>query len=454
MELKNREFSGIIKEGISTSDTEGKYLVFLLNLTPNDTSLKPIWARNEVQGSRFSRWVDINTKAIISSGSYYPLYPGMKVNVRFRTDALESCYITNVISDIPLIDKTSNRDNFYLINKTKKNSWIYQDDDRGITHIMHDGGSSNIVLEKEKIVLHTGQPIGDGIKGTLISNALEIGATGTKLEFGDNSIILDSTGITFKCGNNILTMTDNSTKILSSGSLDLVSEKNINFQGKNLFLTGLEEAHLYSNVTRLTGNTQLALSSNVVTIDGISSTFIKGGQVTIEGLLRTKIIGPTVELSSLTNMSISSMGALTMSSQATIISGASTVINGANIFMDGMIVHGMSAAASISASMIAMNLGLNTGMDVANAALVTSLGFSDPFSATTNSIITSTATGVARPVGEILRHVAVPADAGAGVSEKIAYVTSSDAIYNLLVKDYFVDLKHTYDIKTIGGYIP
>ena len=454
MELKGKEFFGIIKDGISNADTEGKYLVYLPSLTPNDTSQKPIWARNEVQGSRFSRWVDINTRSILSSGSYYPLYSGMKVNVRFRTDSLESCYITNVISDIPLIDKASNRDNFYLINKTKKNSWIYQDDDRNITHIMHDAGSSNIVLEKERVVLHTGVPIGNGINGTLISNALDIGATGTKLEFRNNSIIMDATGIILKAGNTTFTISDAGIKFGASGNLDLISEGNMNIQGKNLFLTGVEEAHLYSNVTRITGNTQLALSSNVITMDGITSTFIKGGQVTVEGLIRTKISGPTLELSALTNMSISSNATLTMNSQSTILSGSSTVIDGANIFMDGMIIHGMSAATSIAQSMIAMNLGLNTGMDLANAGLVSSLGFSDPFSATTNTIITSTATGVARPVGQILKHDVVPADAGAGVSEKIAYVASSDAIYNLLVRDPFNDLKNTYDIKTIGGYIP
>lgn len=446
MDLKNNEFIGIIREGIDGISVEGKYLIYIPELMASDETLKPVWLKNEVQGNRFSRWLDLSAGVVLSSGSYYPLQPGMTVNIKFRSDELESGYITNVISHIPLPDTIRNRDTFYLLNKTTKNSWIYQDDNRGITHLMHNAGTSNVILDDDGITLHVGTPINNGIAGTSTENALSVGKSGTKLEFGNNSIIIDETGIMLTAGNSVISLTENGIQVLSTGQLDLVGEKNVNVKGKNLFLTGVEELHTFSNVTRLTGNQQLTLASNVITLDGVSSTFIKGGQVTIEGLIKTKIKGPIFDLSALTNLSMSAP-LLTISSQMLTLTGASTVLNGASIFMDGMITHGLSTATATANAMTSMNIGLDLGTDAANMAIVTSLGMNDMISGVVNSVLTSTVTGVARPVGEIMRPVIVPADIGIGVSEKITYVAGTDASYNQIVKEPFSNLREKHNIK-------
>lgn len=435
--IKGHEYIGVIAESIGDKSS-GKYLVHIRELMGADDTYKPIWVRNEVLGNRFSRWLDFNSKTIKSSGSYFPLKEGMIVNVKFRGNTMESGYISNIVSYLPLVDKPGARDTFYLLNKTVNDSWIYQDDARNITHLMHSGGKSNIVLDDQSITLQTG--------GKLKTNGFEVSDTGTKMEFGNSAIYMDSTGIIFKVGDTVATLSETGIIVKSQGNIELESNNSMKLKSKNLSMSTTEELTLYSSVLRLTGAQQAALNSNVVNINSLLHTNIESqAQVNISGLMKTKIESPIVDISSLTNLNLA-CPVITLSGQTTNISGTSLNLSGGSIAMDGIISHGLGVASATNSSMTSMNLSLGLSTDAANLSLVTSMGNSDMVSGIANAAMVQSIAGTARPVGEILSPQIVPVKVGNSLKEKIQYITSSNDSYNTVVNDQFKELRNTHEI--------
>ena len=443
--VKDKEYIGVIKEG-TDNKLDGRYLVHIRELMATDSSLKPIWAKNEVQGNRFARWLDFNTKNIMSSGSYHPLREGMMVNVKFRSDSMESAYITNVVSYLPLVDKSSMRDTFYLLNKTVKGSWIYQDDARKFTHIMHNNGASNITLDDDSVTIHNGLPIENGKGGVLLRNALSVGKAGTKMEFGNSSIILDETGITFKAGETLMTLTESGIKMISNGSVEVDSGKNLRLKGKDTHIQGNDNLQLFSNVLRMTGNVQTAIVSNTINIDSMSLTAIRStGQVNIEGTVKTKITAPVLEMTSLSNIYLDAPVMFIGANNMTIHS-PSMALSSSSLMIDGIINHGMGTASSMGTSMKSMNLSLSVSTDAANAALVTALGNNDVVTGIVNASLVRTMPGAAMPIGEILKPTIVHAKVGFSISEKVSYITASNESYSQVVNDQFDGLRETHEI--------
>ena len=443
--LTGKDFIGVIKEG-SSADNSGRYMVHIRELNPHDSSLKPIWAKNEVSGNRFSRWVDFSSRNIFSSGSYFPLHAGMIVNVRFRNNLMESAYISNVVSYIPLIDKEKNRDSFYLLNKTVGGSWIYQDDSRNYTHVMHNNGNSNMVLDDDGITLAVGKTINNGLGGFIPMNAFKVDAGGTKIEFGNNAIICDDTGITLKAGDTIVALTETGLKLLSNGNIDMETKKDINIKGKKAHVSGQQELHLHSNITRVSGGAHLSLTSSVINVKSMQLLSLNSnGQVNMHGTIKTKITGPMMEIKALTNLYVNS-SVIDITGETTVVDGGSLTLNGGSVMMDGPIMHGIGTASSVATSMKAMNISLGLSTDAANAAVVTALGNSDPVSGVANSIMTSGLCGSADAAGSAVRPVYKAAVLAAGISEKISYVTSANEAFNQVTYEQFKDLRNTHTI--------
>ncbi len=445
-QIKDKEYIGVIANG-SNNQLDGKYLVHIRELMASDSSLKPIWASNEINGGKFSRWVDPSTKMVMSSGSYQPLRSGMMVNVKFRNDSMGSAYITNIISYLPLVDKSEMRDSFYLVNKTLGGSWIYQDDSRNMTHIMQSNGKSNIVLDDSGVTLHSGMPIGNGVGGVLLKNAFHVGDGGTKLEFGNSSIILDETGITFKIGDTQLTMTETGIKVHTPGAIEMECDKSLRLKAKETHIQGGEKLQLFSNEVRMTGNTQLAIMSNTINITGASHATLRSslGEVVIDGMVKTKITAPVLEITSLTNINLDAP-TMYIGSQNLTIDAPSMAISSASLMMDGTINHGMGVAKGLGTSMKTMNVTLAKATDAANIALVTSLGNNDVVTGIVNASIVGSIPGAAMPVGEIVKQDIVHAKVGFSVSEKISYITSSNESYNQVVRDQFEGLRETHEL--------
>ncbi len=443
--ITEKEFIGVIREGMDRTH-QGKYLVYIRELMVTDSSLKPIWVKNETQGNRFSRWLDINTKQVQSSGSYFPLQQGMMVNVRFRSESLASGYITNTISYVPLIDKASLRDSMYVINKTKNDSWIYQDDNRDFTHIMQSGGLSNIVLDRDAVTILTGSPVSSGVDGVITQNALSVGSFGTKMSFGDASITMDETGITFTVGKTILSMTETGIKLLSK-NIDISANEKLNLKGNDTKLMGSQDLNITSNILRLSGNTQCAITGNTVSLLGSNLTSIVSdkGQLELHGMTKTTLTAPIMELSALTNMSLSST-MTTVDASFLTLSGETAVLGSSALMIDGTILHGMGIASGIASGMKGMNTGLNKGMDLANAGITIATGNTDLISGLVNTQLTKALSGSAIPIGDILRPVIVDAKVGSGISEKVSYLTSSNVSYSMVVQDQFEGLRETHDI--------
>lgn len=439
--LMNTDFIGVIQEGTS-NDYRGKYKVYIRELMVSDRSLKPIWAKNEVMGNRFSRWLDINDKQVKTAGSYYPLQPGMEVNVRFRGETFESAYISNVIAHVPLVDKPSLRDEIHIINKTINGSWIYQDDSRQFTHIMQSNGRSNIILDNKSITLAYGLP--NPLGGIITASVLSVGDDGTRLDFGDNSIAIDETGISFHVGDTTFALTESGIKMIGN-TLEMAADKDITIRGNNTNITGSSSMNLYSNVCMISGTTRAVVTGGDITLNSAKNTTIKSTMnVNVDGLIKTKISGGLIDLAANVNLSISSP-IMTLDGTMLTLSGTTTVLGSSALMIDGTILHGMGVASGIASGMKAANLGVNIGSDAANIGIIASTSNSDMISGIVNATLTQALPGSATPVGNIVKPVKVNSKSNSGISEKVGYILSADASYSTVVEGQFKGLRETHE---------
>lgn len=443
--ITEKEYIGVIRSGVQTSSAEGKYLVHIDELTAiaGDNA---IWARNEINGNRFSRWLEIGSNNIKSSGNYSPLKVGMSVNVRFRSNALTSAYITNVISYSPLPDTSANRDTFYLINKTENGSWIYQDDARDITHIAHKDGSSNITLTPDKVLLHVGSPINGGLTGVLKQNALEVSENGTIMEFGQNSITMDDTGITFRVGKkNAIVITDSGIKLLTDKSLEVETGKDIRMKSSTYYNTASDEINLSSNVIRSTGNTRNIMTGNEVQLSSSTLVYIQSeANIKIDALARTSIKGSLIEV--LADLNVYMTGqVIDLSATSLVLEGTAVAIGSSVIQMDGLIMAGMGLGIGVSTATKALNITLSKGMDIAGLGISTATGFNDPITATMTSAMAASIAGSANPCPNIVEPIHVNARVGSELSETMRYITAVDASYGLVVQEQFENLRSTHE---------
>jgi len=417
------EYIGTIMKGILPNDIEGKYKVIIQELMPSGI----VWAKNETVDDKFSRWIDLDNNKLYSAGTYKPLHPGMQVTVKFRNPSQTSGYISNIISYDPLIGSTKHRDSINILNKTKGGAWIYQDDYRDFTHILHGNGNSNIVLDDKSVSIQVGILKNGGSDGSVNVNGFEVSKTGTRFEYGNSSIVMDDTGIILKSGGTILSLTDSGVKLMSDAKIDIESKKNMRISGKKINMQGHDELTLYSNITRITGGTNMSLNGGVVSVESVYLTNINSSATTvIKGLIKTKINSPVVEVAADINLSL--ISPLTyIEGQALTLSGTSMVIDSSVILMDGPILHGMGAATGFAKTMGVMNLAVNKGIDLASAVVTTAGTLSDPVTAAVNgTMVKATCTGAAKPIGNINKPYQTRLNVGSGVSEKISYLLSSD----------------------------
>ncbi len=445
MTITEKEYIGVIRSGVQTASAEGKYLVHIDELTAiaGDNA---IWARNEISGNRFSRWVEIGSGNIKSSGQYSPLKEGMNVNVRFRSNALTSAYITNIIAHSPLPDTPENRDTFHLINKTEKGSWIYQDDSRDITHIAHNDGASNVTLTSDKVLLHVGSPINGGLTGVLKQNAIEVSENGTTMEFGQNSITMDDTGISFRVGKkNAIIITDSGIKLITDGLLEIETDKDIRMKSATYYNTASNEINLSSNVIRSTGNTRNIMTGNEVQLSAKTLIYLKSDtNVQIDALARTAITGSLIEVVADLNVYMTGQ-VIDLSSTSLVLEGDAVAIGSSVIQMDGLIMAGMGLGSAVASATLALNKTMSAGLDLGGMGIAAATGFNDPITATMTSAMAASIPGSANPCPNIVEPIFVHAKIGSEISETMRYITAVDASYGLVIQEQFENLRSTHE---------
>jgi len=434
-----KEFTGYIKKD-EPNKVSGKYLVYIPELLGDSTDdIKTLLLPNETNPSMFSRWLDTDTKLPVSAGSYFPLREGMVVSVRFRGTSLESGYISSINSEFPLVDSPDKRDSFYLINKTLNGSWIYQDDSKNLTHIMHNNGSANIIIKNNSISLQIG--------GEAQKNIIEVSDKSTTMQYGKkSSIIMDDTGIKFKVGDNVISMTESGILLKSLKNLDIEASSKLNLKGDVTKLQGSTTLNVYGNVTRISGAHQLNLTGSVVALDSTFTTAVKSkGVVELNGMTKTKVSGAMLTFTSLGNVSLDG-SAVTISSKSTNITGSTLNLSGSSVAIDGTISHGLSIASSVNDGMVSMGTSLDESTEKANMAAVQALAMNDPITSSTHTVMTQTLPGAAEMIGEIQSPVESGIAAGSGIKENVKYILSSNDTYNILVEEQFKNLRNTHDI--------
>lgn len=370
------------------SDTSGFYPVYIAEIFAIDKTLTTIKVKNKL--NNYGKWM--YKGEVYSSGSYSPLHPGMNVTVEFATSSALSGAITEVHYDETPFDKV-NQVGVHLVAKTPNGSEMYFDDARGITHIMHNNGNSNLFLTDDKITasINESSNVGSNFIG-----GLEIGKEGIYLKFGTTTVSLNESGIMFKVGEAEYVFDDKSFKnYTESYNMKL---KNFEVEADKVFITGKEELQLKGTVSRLTGGQHLSLNGNIVNIDSNLNTTLQSTQsVNIKSLTNISLDSSIISADALASIMVKGINT-TITGITTVVDGTTVAISGTNIFEDMNIIRGLGVATSVAAGSVASAIALKYSMQAADIALTTAFHFNDPFSGMAANVMTETLPGVAQGV--------------------------------------------------------
>lgn len=386
MIVPGKKYSAIIQG--YPNDTSGLYPVFISELHAVDKSLTTLNVKNKLNG--YGKWV--YEDKVYSSGSYIPLHPGMTVTVVFLTNSALSGSITEIHYDHTPFDKI-NQVGIHLIAKTPGGSQIYLDDSRGVTHVMHNNGSTNALLTNDKISLSVNET--SNVGSNFISG-VEVSKEGIFLKFGTTSININESGIAFKVGESEYVFEDKSFKVNAENmNMDI---KNFELKTNKTYITAEEETHIKSTVTRVTGGQHISITGNVIGIDSNLHTSVRStGSVSIDSMSHIDIDSSIINIDALGTVAVRGTATL-LSGVETVVNGVTTAINGSNIFEDSVIIRGMGVASSLSAGLVGSTMGTKMALKASDIALTTAFHFNDPFSGMASNVMTEILPGVAQGV--------------------------------------------------------
>lgn len=386
MIVPGKKYSAIIQG--YPNDTSGLYPVFISELHATDRTLTTIKVKNKL--SNYGKWT--YGGKVYSSGSYIPLHPGMTVTVVFLTTSALSGSITEIHYDHTPFDKI-NQVGIHLIAKTPGGSQIYLDDSRGVTHVMHNNGSTNILLADDKISLSVNET--SNVGSNFISG-VEVGKEGIFLKFGTTSINISESGIAFKVGEAEYIFEDKALKT-NTESLNL-NIKNFELKTNKTFITAEEEAHIKSTVTRISGGQHISITGNIIGINSNLHTSVRSGvSVSVDSLSHIDISSTVINMDALGTVAVRGTSTL-LTGVETVVNGVTTAINGTTIFEDSIVVRGMGVASTLSTSLVGLTMGTKMALKASDIALTTAFHFNDPFSGMAANTMSETLPGVAQGV--------------------------------------------------------
>ena len=197
--------------------SRGRYYVYIPEVQFNDKTEKPpvdskfsgIWCYNLL--NNFVRYTekDINKSSDKSSfGNYFPLKPGTHVLIGISVDEGREYwnlgYILNVISFEQPPNK--DRDNFYLLEKTDKNSWMYIDEKNSDFALSFHAGKSNVWGKEDQIQISKDSGTVVDLKDDSV----------TVFHDSGNYLYIDSSEVTMKNGSSFIKISSDHISIRSN----------------------------------------------------------------------------------------------------------------------------------------------------------------------------------------------------------------------------------------------
>jgi len=362
----------IVKNGVVMPDKHptdpSLYLVHLGDRTAsaNGRLEDGVWCINAL--SPYTRYRDINNNAV-SFGSYIPLLPFTPVTVTIPSGGMGTPLITGLAKTNVNVPDPDNRDSLYMLAQTPKGSWISIDDNRNNIQIMHNKGSSSMILAENNITLEIAK--------------------------GDNSGKAHDTSLSLSKGSFIFKMRDAMMKMDESGfivgfdkidgnehaSYLKVTRDGIEIYGNKYFKLNTDEyATINSREVTIEGTKDASLLSNHVKVNGTQLTSIKGNQIELEGFWNVQLKGThigfqaTVQLTELTALRYTTIATESKkigvyaetAGDHSLVTGALN-IGATNILMDGLIVENSGAGLSVAEAAFVAAEGANT---IAHATLM------------------------------------------------------------------------------------
>jgi len=375
--LTGKKFVGIIEDYFDEKYPT-KYFVKLPTLV---TDNKVILVENKL--NNYSAVKLKNTETAVYSGSYFPLIPGTKVIVEFRTDKISTGMITELHYDSQAVPPGQSVDNYYLIAETPNGSRIYFDDSKNRFHI-NNSGRTDFFMDNDTIVMQTTDEANEP------TSSFELSKNGLIITFGTRSLIFNEAGFSVNSGDNsntFINMTDKGIAIKGEEFLSIDTQK-LDIRGESTNFQSLGQMHIRANTLNLTGTQKAALNSSVVHIEGWLSSYIKAG-LTLN--LESKVFYRTQSLiNDENNLAYKHVYSAMESKENTMSAETSTFKANAisTIANDGVILNNLGVATSIAPSLATSISTVSNSLHAGFASFGTFMSFDNIASSVVGSVLT------------------------------------------------------------------
>jgi len=383
--LTTKQYIGII-EDFYDETMPTKYIVVIPELTQLS---QKIIAENHLNKYIAVKNTDTTVSTITEGstqylGSYIPLKPGIKVNIRFSTPELSSAYIDSIHYDSVAVPPGQSRNDYYLLMETPNGSRIYADDAKRRIHISNSG-NSDIFMDNQSVILQTS-------KDNKVKSFFELSENGLVIKFGKKSFIFNDSGFVVNHGEDSNTFINITSKGVSIKGEEFVSidTNKLDIRGESTNIQSQGDFSIRGNVLNLTGTQKAALNSSVVHVEGWLSTYIKAG---LELNLESKVAFRTQslikdELNLAVNHSFSSIDSKeSLMATETSTFKANAIATVAN---DGIMLNNLGIASAVAPSLSTSLIALNQTLHVGFGLFGTFMSFDNIASSVVGSVLTDT----------------------------------------------------------------
>ena len=413
MNLTSKEYLGTVLAYKDEVEPNKVYVdIPELNSTSNISNNRstPISVSNPLT-YKFINMKDENGN-VVTSGSYYPIKPGTDVYIKFRTDNINSGYITGLgdrSSGSPVAVGSSPNDSV-IIYADEKNR-IYLDPQKDRFHISTGTGKTDFFMDSEGIIMQCNAPGGE-----YYQSYLELSPQGFVIKIGEKTLLFNESGFAINQGKDSGTsfiMTNKGVTLSADKYIKFSTQGEFNIYGENTYIQGESDMNVKGNVTKISGNQRAAINSSVVHINSWLDTHVKAGlNLSLEGQL--KMSSRSILHNENTLGIKNSYGTLNTETKMihsnSTLTGATGTVTGLE---DGLKLKDMGLGVGVSSS---TNATVNTsflGIELGMAGLTTLFSFDNIASAIAGFIMNENTTGDVAVASSSLDDILFGNDSGA-----------------------------------------
>jgi hypothetical protein len=367
---------------------------------PNDNLQSGIWCHNNL--GTFTRFRDIENNPV-SYGNYTPIQPWTPVLVLFSNGGSGPGHIIGTAPTTTDTPDPENSKDLHVLAQSPKGSYVAIDDKSGNISVMHQHGSTGIILGENQISIEANKGKSSGKEG---DTAINISKGSIEFKLRDSSMKFDESGLMlgFDDGGSYIKITKSGIELHGESHVLMTSKEEVSLKGSKMTLQGTKDASLNANhlkvggkqLTSITG-AQISMESNIaIGMKGLYIDMQAGAMINQKSSVFNGEYGATA----LINTPV--MG---FKNSSFAVKSGSIALGSSAIYMDGNVVSNSGLGNSLANSTTSSTQAAHTAVTKAFQVLGTTMLTKQAGISAANKTMADTTAGTSEPAQEATGNV-------------------------------------------------